>query len=89
MLTAELRTVSGDWTPDAIDVRRWCPSSVLENSKVYYNVVTDYYHSWHQEITGAKLCGRGWVFQERLLAPRVLHFAKRQLWWECVEQVKL
>ncbi|OCL10071.1 HET-domain-containing protein, partial [Glonium stellatum] len=26
---------------------------------------------------------RGWVLQERLLSPRVLHFTSRQLLWEC------
>jgi hypothetical protein len=30
---------------------------------------------------------RGWVFQERLLCPRVLYFAEEQVFWECfVEQ---
>jgi hypothetical protein len=29
------------------------------------------------------LNGRGWVFQERTLAPRVLHFTKDQVLWEC------
>jgi Heterokaryon incompatibility protein (HET) len=28
---------------------------------------------------------RGWVLQERLLSPRVLHFTPRQLFWECCE----
>ena len=29
------------------------------------------------------LIRRAWVVQERLLAPRVLHFGSRQLFWEC------
>ena len=29
------------------------------------------------------LFGRAWVFQERLLCPRMLHFGSRQLHWEC------
>ncbi|ORY10210.1 heterokaryon incompatibility protein-domain-containing protein [Clohesyomyces aquaticus] len=29
------------------------------------------------------LLDRGWVFQERLLSPRVVHFASKELWWEC------
>ncbi|KAH6889762.1 heterokaryon incompatibility protein-domain-containing protein, partial [Thelonectria olida] len=29
------------------------------------------------------LLTRAWVFQERLLSPRMLHFAKRELVWEC------
>ncbi|KAK7921526.1 heterokaryon incompatibility protein-domain-containing protein, partial [Apiospora marii] len=31
----------------------------------------------------APLLSRGWVFQERLLAPRVLHFCGMELVWEC------
>ena len=26
-----------------------------------------------------------WVFQERLLPPRVLHFSHHELVWECME----
>lgn len=26
---------------------------------------------------------RGWVFQERLLSPRILHFAHGQIFWDC------
>lgn len=28
---------------------------------------------------------RGWVFQERLLAPRSLHFGRDRIYWECNE----
>ncbi|KID89009.1 heterokaryon incompatibility protein, partial [Metarhizium majus ARSEF 297] len=31
---------------------------------------------------------RGWVFQERMLSPRVLHFTKDQLVWECFTETK-
>ncbi|KAL5424623.1 hypothetical protein PMIN05_012166 [Paraphaeosphaeria minitans] len=31
------------------------------------------------------LLTRAWVFQERLLAPRVLHFSHQELVWECAE----
>ncbi|KAI1300819.1 heterokaryon incompatibility protein-domain-containing protein [Xylaria venustula] len=31
------------------------------------------------------LLRRGWVFQERLLSPRVLHFGAQELYWECME----
>ncbi|KAI0914585.1 heterokaryon incompatibility protein-domain-containing protein [Ustulina deusta] len=33
------------------------------------------------------LLKRGWVFQERLLSPRVLHFGAQELYWECMEAV--
>ncbi|KAF4635203.1 hypothetical protein G7Y89_g2896 [Cudoniella acicularis] len=38
---------------------------------------------WEDEVTCAPLNRRGWVFQERILARRVLHFGRRQLAWEC------
>ncbi|KAI9711707.1 MAG: hypothetical protein M1820_001851 [Bogoriella megaspora] len=31
------------------------------------------------------LLGRAWVYQERILSPRVLHFSKYELYWECRE----
>ncbi|KAI1761020.1 heterokaryon incompatibility protein-domain-containing protein [Hypoxylon sp. FL1150] len=40
---------------------------------------------WDRGITLAPLMGRGWVFQERLLSPRTLHFGADQLFWECRE----
>ncbi|KAE9364280.1 HET-domain-containing protein [Stipitochalara longipes BDJ] len=38
---------------------------------------------WEDEISNAPLNNRGWVFQERFLAQRVLHCGTRQLGWEC------
>lgn len=35
------------------------------------------------------LLQRGWVFQERMLAPRVMHFLKDQIVWECFEMASL
>lgn len=32
------------------------------------------------------LLSRGWAFQERILSPRVLHFCKEELVWECREE---
>jgi hypothetical protein len=31
------------------------------------------------------LLSRGWVLQERIMAKRILHFGKSQLYWECNE----
>ena len=40
---------------------------------------------WDEQLDYAPLSGRGWVFQERWLAPRILHFSSDQLLWECCE----
>jgi len=41
---------------------------------------------WIQNVNHAPLNSRSWVLQERLLSPRVLHFAANQLYWECSGQ---
>jgi hypothetical protein len=40
---------------------------------------------WEDEIESAPISRRGWVVQERFLAPRVLHFTRNQIYWECLE----
>lgn len=36
-------------------------------------------------IRDSRAATRGWILQERLLAPRTLHFTTEQLVWECGE----
>jgi hypothetical protein len=38
---------------------------------------------WERNIHDAPVNRRGWVLQERLMAPRVLHFCQDQIAWEC------
>ena len=38
---------------------------------------------WKHLVLDEPLIRRAWVVQERLLAPRVLHFGSKQLFWEC------
>lgn len=40
---------------------------------------------WDEQLDFAPLARRGWVFQERWLTPRILHFSSDQLLWECCE----
>ncbi|KAH8589748.1 heterokaryon incompatibility protein-domain-containing protein [Bisporella sp. PMI_857] len=47
----------------------------------WYHLVTDSFLK--VELTQQPLCTRGWVVQERILAPRTLHFSARQMFWEC------
>lgn len=72
-------------------------ASVLEQTKIkatlvdadgvldsrYYAIEDPVY--WYHHFGESHIHTRGWVFQERLMAPRVLHFAKEQLAWECQE----
>lgn len=47
-------------------------------------LVSDY-QFWETEVSRALINTRGWVLQERILSPRVLHFGERQILWECRE----
>jgi hypothetical protein len=38
---------------------------------------------WEDEVECAPVNRRGWVLQERVLSPRVAHFSKTQVFWEC------
>jgi hypothetical protein len=40
---------------------------------------------WDRKVDTAPVNTRAWVLQERLLAPRVLHFCEDQVAWECRE----
>ncbi|OJD33985.1 uncharacterized protein BKCO1_26000146 [Diplodia corticola] len=35
------------------------------------------------EFAAAALASRAWALQERLLAPRTLHFARQRIYWDC------
>ncbi|KAL1623445.1 hypothetical protein SLS54_004434 [Diplodia seriata] len=40
---------------------------------------------WENLVDNAPVNKRAWVLQERLMAPRVLHFCANQIAWECSE----
>lgn len=40
---------------------------------------------WPKNVGEAPLNRRGWVTQERILSPRIVHFGVQQLFWECHE----
>jgi hypothetical protein len=39
--------------------------------------------SWQTGVLKTRLHHRAWVLQERVLAPRVLHFGVHMIYWEC------
>ncbi|KAK2012148.1 HET-domain-containing protein [Colletotrichum eremochloae] len=41
--------------------------------------------SWRHLFESEPVVQRSWVVQERLLAPRTLHFGSKQVFWECRE----
>lgn len=50
--------------------------------------VLERWRLFNKEVNDCVLNERAWVFQERLLAPRILHFCRYQLFWECRTCVK-
>lgn len=41
---------------------------------------------WEREVESAPLGKRAWVVQERVLAPRIVHFSSNQILWECCQE---
>jgi hypothetical protein len=41
---------------------------------------------WRDRLERAPLNARAWVFHERVLSSRILHFSHSQLFWECQEK---
>lgn len=37
-----------------------------------------------RDYNGSSTISRGWVFQERMLAPRTLHYSRKTISWECI-----
>jgi len=61
--------------------------SLFDSTQKNYYIIDG--HIWKNEIDDAPLNERGWVFQERFSARRILHFGPRQLAWECYESEAL
>jgi hypothetical protein len=40
-----------------------------------------------EQVDDSILAGRGWVFQERILSPRIIHFGRREVLWECCQKL--
>jgi hypothetical protein len=62
----------------AVTISQWsdCPPFTYQISKL---------HLWEDGVSEAVLHTRGWVLHERFLAPRTMHFASDQIYWECLE----
>ena len=65
------------------DVRTLRPLRVSTGCQV---LIPHYNWFWKDSVEDAPLNQRAWVFQERFLSPRTLHFAQSQIFWECEAQ---
>ncbi|KAF9769937.1 hypothetical protein IL306_012576 [Fusarium sp. DS 682] len=57
-----------------------------EQALIYY-VTNQILFDFPRDVSQGTLAARGWCFQERLLATRLLHFGRDQLHWECHEGI--
>ncbi len=55
--------------------------TTLYKKKAAYLVETNF---WPEYYASAPIITRAWVVQERLLSPRVIHFGRNQIGWECM-----
>jgi Heterokaryon incompatibility protein (HET) len=69
------------FTRDPRRVWRYRISTSVHGLQKYYEAIED--GGWDTCLPETPLARRAWVLQERLLAPRTLHFSKTQLFWEC------
>lgn len=51
-------------------------------------VEEQYSRSFRKDADEAPLNKRAWVLQERILSPRILHFTRTQVYWECWSRVE-
>lgn len=68
---------------DLASIATWSsdPKVSLNTQNVRLTMIPS--HSIAEDIESWPLRKRGWAFQERLLAPRTLHFGRDQAYWEC------
>lgn len=60
--------------------RSWMPMSNTTSPRVYCN---GHYGEKGDPIFLERVSSRAWTLQERLLSPRLLHFCRDQMFWEC------
>lgn len=62
-----------DLSPELLELGNGCLCHIMRRS------------GWVEDVSESPLNRRAWVLQERLLAPRVIHFLPSQVSWECGE----
>ncbi|KAI1492177.1 heterokaryon incompatibility protein-domain-containing protein [Biscogniauxia mediterranea] len=68
---------------DLIVPSRYVPSegdkTLFQNHK--WQIVSG--ELWRGDLLQSVLYSRGWIFQERMLSQRILHFSSTQIFWDC------
>ncbi|KAK8024958.1 hypothetical protein PG990_002781 [Apiospora arundinis] len=85
--------ISATWSVSVGDNllgKRTCVTKAASPIQIDMGNLTHTYYAldgdlWSDEFDFGPLNYRGWVFQERYLARRVVHFGQSQMAWECKE----
>jgi hypothetical protein len=64
-------------------VERRIPQTDRTDFTTYWNQ-----YMWELEIEKTPLSTRGWILQERVLAPRTIYFTQNQIYWECLHHIR-
>ncbi|KAH0559757.1 hypothetical protein GP486_003728 [Trichoglossum hirsutum] len=76
--------VDGCPCPDGPTTRIWCRLTNERNDRQGEAC----HRLWDVDVPDrSPLDNRGWALQERILAPRILHFGRREMAWECAKQL--
>jgi hypothetical protein len=73
------------YEPNAITVSFDVPPHLHDGPNQWRDFMVWNPNLWQQKVTDSELMHRAWVVQEMLLAPRILHYAHGELFWECDE----
>jgi hypothetical protein len=79
-------TAAKDSSEGILTARSVLYSPILGREKRYYLCQSRLRSD--ADIDESVLATRGWAAQERMLAPRILHYTKRQMMWECAEEFR-
>ncbi|CZR67745.1 uncharacterized protein PAC_17644 [Phialocephala subalpina] len=74
------------WLPRLISSSLWTNDDATPRDYIVYpDFDPAYPEVWKNLVEETPLGERGWVLQERILSPRVVHFAANQCFWECCQ----
>ena len=76
-------TAAEDSSRGILNRRDVSRSPMLGKGKSFYLHQIMLRHSF--QLNSSILSTRGWAAQERMLAPRILHYTRQQMIWECAE----
>ena len=63
----------------------WIPCRLLPNIRIARNLLPSRNERYPEPDPRSPLLRRAWVYQERVLSPRIIYYGASELFWECCE----